>query len=114
SFNDRFGFSTANSVIESLGRLMRHATTGSRCFAGHVGGDDFVMMTVRADARPLVEELQRRLRESLVGLVPAEVIASGMYLGRLRNGADDYVALTRLIGVLLHIEGNSVPTLAEL
>ncbi len=114
SFNDRFGFSTANSVIESLGRHMRHAVTGSRCFAGHVGGDDFVMMTGRAEARPLVEDLQERLRQSLIGMVPAEVIASGMYLGRLRNGVDDYVALTRLIAVLLHLDGETVPSLAEL
>ncbi len=114
SFNDRFGFSTANSVIEALGRHMRQAIAGTQCFAGHVGGDDFVMMAGQTEARALVEELQVRVRDSLVGKVPAEVIASGMFLGRLRNGSDDYIALTRLVAVVMHVEATTAPTLAEL
>lgn len=114
SFNDRFGFSAANSLIASLGHQMRLAVAGTRCFAGHIGGDDFVMMTSRSEARPLVEQVQRRLAEALAKVVPASVLEAGSYLGKRRDGVDDSVALTKLIGVLLHIGPGQAPRLGTL
>src|SRR5690606_12105334 len=44
AFNDRFGFATANAMIEELGRTLRQIVTGTEHSAGHIGGDDFVLM----------------------------------------------------------------------
>lgn len=114
SFNDRFGFATANSVIEHLGTELRNSVAGTPHFAGHIGGDDFVVMCSQEDARPLVERVQRGLREALVRYVPAEVVASGVYRGRLRNGGEESVPLTRVTAVVLYLDPVAMPSLAVL
>lgn len=114
SFNDRFGFATANSVIEHLGTELRNSVAGTPHFAGHIGGDDFVVMCSQEDARPLVDRVQRGLREALVRYVPAEVVASGVYRGRLRNGGEESVPLTRVTAVVLYLDPVAMPSLAVL
>jgi PleD family two-component response regulator len=113
-FNDHFGFATANAVIEDVGELMRERATGDR-FAGHVGGDDFVVISGTADARAFTEEIQRAFDERLARRVPAEVTRSGSYRGMLRDGEEATdVPLTRLTAALLHLKPARMPTLAEL
>jgi PleD family two-component response regulator len=113
-FNDHFGFATANAVIEDVGELMRERATGDR-FAGHVGGDDFVVISGTSDARAFTEEIQRAFDERLARRVPAEVTRSGSYRGMLRDGEEATdVPLTRLTAALLHLKPARMPTLAEL
>jgi PleD family two-component response regulator len=114
SFNDRFGFITANAVIEEFGRVMRDAVTGTTHFAGHIGGDDFVLLCPHAEAIPLVESIQRRLREALHRYVPAEIAAAGSYEGRLRDGVEGPVALTRVVAVVLYLDPATMPPLSVL
>jgi PleD family two-component response regulator len=47
AFNDRYGYSRGDIAIQALARILleerqRH---GERSFVGHIGGDDFVMLT---------------------------------------------------------------------
>jgi len=113
-FNDRFGFATANSLIGSVGADLRGAAAELGLFAGHIGGDDFVVMCEPAEARTMVEETQLRLWASLPKYVPAEVVDSGSYLGRLRNGGEEFVRLTRMTAVILNVNPASMPTLPVL
>ncbi len=114
SFNDRFGFATANSVIEHLGAELRNAVAGTPHFAGHIGGDDFVVMCTQDDARGVVDLVQARLREALVRYVPAEVVASGVYNGRRRDGKEEAVPLTRVTAVVLYLDPATMPSLTVL
>lgn len=114
SFNDRFGFATANSVIERLGHDLRRAVAGTPHFAGHIGGDDFVVMCDQVSAKPLVEGVQRRLREAMARYVPAEVVERGGYAGRTRGGDRDWIPLTRAMAVILYLDPETMPSLAVL
>ncbi len=47
-YNDRYGFYAGDGVIEATGRLVgttMEALDPDRSFAGHIGGDDFVLVT---------------------------------------------------------------------
>lgn len=111
AFNDRFGFAKANRVIESMGDCLRNAVTGSRSFTGHVGGDDFVLICDPLVARPLVSTVQRNLRQEMRKLLPAEVVNRGGYMGRLRDGREEWVRLTRLTTVILYVNPAAMPPL---
>ncbi|OGR59881.1 MAG: hypothetical protein A2X36_13615 [Elusimicrobia bacterium GWA2_69_24] len=71
-FNDRMGFSWGDRIILELAALLRETaqTPGeTRGFAGHIGGDDFVLMS----ARPIDgEELSFKFQERLAGIAKAE------------------------------------------
>jgi PleD family two-component response regulator len=113
-FNDRFGFPLANAVIEDLGRVLRDLTARKDHFAGHIGGDDFVLICERFAARPLVEEAQARFGQALLRRIPEEVAKAGVYRGRLRSGETGEVPVTRIAAALLHIEPASAPDFTRL
>jgi PleD family two-component response regulator len=114
SFNDRFGFATANAVIEFVGVELRNAVAGTPHFAGHIGGDDFVLMCDQPVARPLADLIQARLRQALIRYVPAEIVERGVYKGRLRGGSEETVPLTRVTAVVLYLEPSTMPSLTVL
>jgi PleD family two-component response regulator len=114
SFNDRFGFARANALIEHIGADLRAVVSGTGRFAGHIGGDDFVVMCEQEAARGVMEDVQRKLREALVHYVPAELVERGSYLCRLRNGEEERIPLTRLTAVILQVDPATSPPLPEL
>lgn len=71
-FNDRMGFSWGDRIILELAALLRETAQApgeTHGFAGHIGGDDFVLMS----SRPLdCEELSLRFQERLARIAKAE------------------------------------------
>ena len=62
AFNDHYGFMRGDEAIRATGRLLtdalaRHRTSPS--FAGHIGGDDFVMVTSAKKAEALAQDIVR-------------------------------------------------------
>lgn len=113
-FNDKFGFPIANSLIEGIGRLLRSMVNETEHFAGHIGGDDFVLISDRSNALDLVTRVQQGFIAELHEVVPPEVVERGSYRGVLRNGEEADVPLTRLGAALLHLEPPDIPSLEEL
>ncbi len=63
SYNDVYGWLKGDEVIRMLGQLILDVVTalgGKNDFIGHVGGDDFIVITVPERAKSLAEELIRR------------------------------------------------------
>lgn len=113
-FNDQFGFPIADAVIGEVGSILKRVVAGTDAFAGHIGGDDFVLICDRWAARSLVERAQRSFQEALTRFVPAEVVEAGRYLGRSREGVEEQIPLTRLAAALLHLHPATSPDLARL
>lgn len=62
AYNDHYGFMRGDEAIRATGRLLtdalaRHRTSPS--FAGHIGGDDFVLVTSAAKAETLAQDIVR-------------------------------------------------------
>ncbi|MQA90324.1 MAG: response regulator [Gemmatimonas sp.] len=114
AFNDRFGFATANALIEDVGRILRQLVAGSEDFAGHIGGDDFVIICSPSAARPLVERAQKLVVRALSRYVGPEILRKGAYAGRLRDGQEAQVPLTGLAAALLHLDPGTMPPLMRL
>ncbi|MDQ1445963.1 MAG: hypothetical protein QOI20_2427 [Acidimicrobiaceae bacterium] len=55
AFNDRYGFAAGDEVIKATARVLTDTLDGLSArpqFAGHVGGDDFIVVTAADDAEP--------------------------------------------------------------
>ncbi len=113
-FNDRFGFPLADSVIATVGRILRRSVAGTPHFAGHIGGDDFIVIADRGVARPLVNRIQGAFDDSLAALLPPDVAERGVYRGTRRSGEEGDIPVTRLTAALLHVDPENAPTLIEL
>jgi diguanylate cyclase (GGDEF)-like protein len=58
SFNDRHGFARGDELIRGVASCVMSVLedcSPSSCFAGHVGGDDFVVLTAPGDAAGVAE-----------------------------------------------------------
>jgi diguanylate cyclase (GGDEF)-like protein len=90
AFADTFGFTLCDQVIRDMGGALRAATgaVGAQGdFVGHIGGDDFIIVTADDRGGPVAGESAKRFREVITRAVGEEVAAAGSFVGRDRDGA---------------------------
>ena len=88
-FADHYGFSVADSVIRETGDAIRMAVSavGSPTdFVGHIGGDDFIVITEAPRADDLSRECAMRFREVVGRAVGGEAMEIGTFTAIDRSG----------------------------
>ncbi len=114
-FADHFGFAVADAVIREVGEVLSAMSEERGAFAGHIGGDDFILLAPAEEARTLAERAQRLFAERLKQYVPPEVARRGSYRGTSRDGTVLEFALSRLSAAVLRVDGlTTTLSLAEL
>lgn len=113
-FGERFGFAVSDGVISDIGELLADQVQAVDAFAGHVGGDDFIIICEPEAARSHIEKLQADLAERVRGRVPEEIAAAGRYEGKDRSGSVREFALTNVSAVILQLPAGYEATLEEL
>ena len=71
SFNDHYGFLRGDDVIKTLATIILEVleeSPSSHHFAGHVGGDDFVILTEPGLAEKIAQEITTRFDQAIPAL----------------------------------------------
>lgn len=68
-FNDTFGYSLGDELILQLSQLLKERLRGRGQFLGHIGGDDFVVVSTHNDPLPQLRLLQQLYREAVRRIV---------------------------------------------
>ncbi len=120
ALNDAYGFVRGNEMILMLTDVIIDtvAELGQMDdFIGHVGGEDFVILTVPERAEILCQSIIARFRDSTRHFYRAEDIARGTFLARGRDDEVHFFPLVTLsIAVLLSTQpngGHNLETLAQ-
>jgi DNA-binding response OmpR family regulator len=114
-FSDRFGFAVADAAIREAAAALTGAARGvPDTFAGHVGGDDFVLICRLDRARRLAEDARRRFDAGLRRHLSADAVEGGVYRGLDRNGAERQFPLTRLSAAIVRIDPARWPSVQHL
>jgi hypothetical protein len=93
----------AEQAIRDAGHAVLQAAGGGG-FAGHVGGDDFVLFSDPAAAHARVQEAQRIFDACLARIVPPEVCARGWYEAEDRDGRVREIPLTRISAAIVYVD----------
>jgi PleD family two-component response regulator len=106
-FCDTFGFAIADRVIQDTGRALLGAAvergdTGD--FVGHIGGDDFIIVTVEERAESIARDAARRFREVVREVVGDDVVMRGTFAGDDREGMTKLFPIAELTAVALLVE----------
>ncbi|WP_372636279.1 GGDEF domain-containing protein [Cohnella sp.] len=67
-FNDRFGFQKGDEVIQYTADIIQYAVNvcgHPHDFVGHIGGDDYIVITSASDSQRLCEEIIRRFQQGI-------------------------------------------------
>ena len=88
-FADTFGFSVADMVIRDMGQEIRSAVEAvgtPRDFVGHIGGDDFIVVSSAEHAEAIARECSARFVGVATRAVGEEAVQRGHFMGIDREG----------------------------
>ncbi|HTK32429.1 MAG TPA: response regulator [Candidatus Saccharimonadaceae bacterium] len=74
AFNDYYGYARGDQAIQTLAKILVEATKqhgGEGSFVGHIGGDDFVVLTGVEFAEPLGQQVIEEFKAALTDLYDA-------------------------------------------
>jgi diguanylate cyclase (GGDEF)-like protein len=88
-FNDRYGYTRGNDVIKNTGRIIekcaREMGTGSD-FIGHVGGDDFALITSPEKFKEICEKVIEEFDSQIPNFYNSSDRENGYIVSKTRQG----------------------------
>ncbi len=113
-FADTFGFAAADEVITATGKMLGELVAPCGDFAGHIGGDDFLLVCEKERAQKLAESAALRFAPIVARAVGEESAARGTFSGANRKGDLKQFQLASLTSVIVPIDPNDWVSLAHL
>lgn len=104
-FNDHYGFERGDYIIKSLAtiitRVLTRITSSTFNFAGHIGGDDFIVVSRPQDSLRIAEEITSEFRAQLPDFHGRQDFTCGSYTAKNRRGLEEeYHLLSLSIGIV--------------
>ena len=85
AYNDAYGFTSGDLMLKEVAASMQDCCLQGD-FLGHIGGDDFVMISNSVQIEPVCKEICRTFHEKIQKLYSPEDWARGYILSKNRNG----------------------------
>ncbi len=113
-FADTFGFIAADEVITKAGKMLGAIAAVDLDFAGHIGGDDFLLVCDESRAHQLAELAGQQFIEVLTEVIGEDLAKKGSFKGLNRNGELQEFPLTGLTAVIVPVDKENFVSLAHL
>jgi PleD family two-component response regulator len=111
-FNENFGYERGDEVLAMLARLLTNAAeeeAGKVRFVGHLGGDDFVVLTSTDAAQRVAERLTQQFDSESRGFFAPRDLERGYFEMVNRSGRREMVPLLALtIAVVDNVRGREL------
>ncbi|HBN08732.1 MAG TPA: hypothetical protein DD435_08815 [Cyanobacteria bacterium UBA8530] len=127
AFNDKFGFEQGDRVIVMTADVLRGAVRSTKIllplsdiseftedFVGHIGGDDFIVVTVPDRAEPLCREIIRRFDDEIPALYLEEDRKRGFIESTDRRGRSQRFPLCSISIAIVTNEQRKINDFLEL
>lgn len=109
AFNEVYGFVAGEEVLRFVGMVMNQTVDSmgtANDFIGHIGGDDFIVMTTKDLVKPMVQDLKQRFSEGVGTHYDWQTRQQGYLIVRDDQGNERKAGLMKLaIGVVTADEG---------
>ncbi|MCF4009745.1 GGDEF domain-containing protein [Rheinheimera sp. UJ63] len=99
-YNDIYGYSKGDAVLQMLAEIIQQNAQGVACFVGHIGGDDFVLVSDTVVIEPLCQAILDEFAvRILVHYEPEHVQQQGIHALNRMGDSCFYPMLSLSIGV---------------
>ncbi|REG82636.1 GGDEF domain-containing protein [Marinomonas pollencensis] len=85
-FNDYFGYSKGDAVIQLVGNIIKEVVSPDGNFIGHIGGDDFVVIFRALDWEQQCRAILSRFAQEVLSFYTEETLKEGGVWTRNRQG----------------------------
>jgi diguanylate cyclase (GGDEF)-like protein len=104
-YNDHYGFERGDNIIKSLAeiitKVLSRLTASSFNFAGHIGGDDFIVVSRPQYSLKISQEINSEFEAHLLIFHGQEDFTRGSYSAKNRRGVEEEFSLLSLsIGIV--------------
>lgn len=117
SYNDKYGFEAGDEVIRETARILLKVTLekgNSNDFVGHIGGDDFVVITTPEKIDDICQEIIARFDKKSPFFYNGEDRKRGYIIARDRKNNEEKISLLSIsIGVITN-ETKKINHVAEI
>ena len=113
AFNDAYGFPNGDRMIETVANAM-HKVFGAMSFLGHVGGDDFVIITDRLDVKEGAEQIIAEFNRDIRELYNNEDWERGYIVAKSRKGMIEEFPIASLSIAIITNQINKYNRMMEL
>ena len=117
-YNTFYGFERGDFVIDTLAResriVLNHDLTDNFNFAGHIGGDDFIILTRPRASLDMAQEIVSRFQSHQRDFHGDEDFGRGFYLSHNRKGEEEKFGLLSLSIGIVSAETHRLLSYAEL
>lgn len=95
AYNDSYGFTNGDLMIKATAKCMEECCLKKE-FMGHIGGDDFVIITDYWDVEELCQSIINKFQEKIMELYSKEDLDHGYILSKNRDGLEETFQLATL------------------
>ena len=116
AYNDYYGYPRGDDAIQTLSRILVEAAShhGEGNFVGHIGGDDFVLLSTPAHAEAIGQEIIDAFNRAVPSLYDAEDRERGRIEVKNRRHDLEHFPLMSLTIALVSTDRAQVSHLAQL
>lgn len=113
AYNDAYGFSNGDSMIKVLADCIKK-NIHAKDFAGHIGGDDFVIVSQEGDLEQKCNHIILIFKESIQKLYNQEDLKNGYIISKNRNGFVEKFALATISIAIVENQNETTIEMTEL
>ena len=117
-YNDYYGFQRGDVVIKAIGEIIsgviRSSGAGLSCFCGHIGGDDFIVITGAHHAEYISSQVIKTLEEHLPVFHGEKDFSAGCYSAVNRKGEQETFGLLSISVGIVNTRLTPIGSYAEL
>lgn len=117
SYNDKYGFESGDDVIRQTARILIktvHEEGNPDDFIGHIGGDDFVVITIPEKVDNICKQIIDQFKQTVPSFYNEEDRKKGYIIARDRKGNEEKISLLSIsIGVVTN-ESRKISHVAEI
>jgi len=117
AYNDKYGFEHGDEVIRETARVLLRAIQDSdknSNFIGHIGGDDFVVITTPQEAEKICKNIIREFDSKVPSFYNAEDAKNGYISGYNRQGEIQKIGLLSVSIGLVSNETRDIKHVAQI
>ncbi len=113
AYNDAYGFSNGDSMIKLLADCIRK-NIHKKDFAGHIGGDDFVIVSYENDLEQVCNNIIFLFRESILKLYNKEDLKNGYIISKNRSGFIEKIPMATISIAIVDCQNGTALDVTEL
>lgn len=117
-YNDHYGFEKGDMVIQTVARILADSVATSEHeqfdFVGHIGGDDFILITHPKNSFAVSTRIIEKMEKELVVLHGEEDFQKGYYISKNRKDETEIFPLLSIAIAIVSTEVTRITSYAQL